>query len=343
MKKKIVIIILTIISLTILYVLIHKYVPLIGELSIFPGSKEEFTIQGLTWRTISYYYYPGIYKEIYSPEKNLALIKKAKDVGANYLLVRAFYNGTIDGDLFGSDQEAEAALKEAIATAHNYRLNILLTPYVESKEYIEKKWTLSKEVWTKTVLKWAKFANENGVEMFAPGIEMNSIMESNEAGNWLKIILPEIKKVYNGKIITAEQFDSEKWKILDETGAFAGYDCIGLTVFPRWEYGGISDMRSLDDYKKYIETEAETIDDLSKKYEIKCKLAVPMGLDYWQGSANQKPIPEANIVAEATELGLDILKKHDFTGVFISHWASEPDHFGDKIDVEKMLQERWVK
>jgi hypothetical protein len=339
MKKKIAITISVIISLAILYLLIHKYVPLIGELSIFPGSKEEFTIQGLTWRTTSYYYYPGIYKEIYSPEKNLNLIKKAKNIGANYLLIRAFYNGTADGDLVGNDKEAEAALSEAISTAHDYRLKILLTPYVESIRYVDGEWKLSEEVWTETVLRWAKFAKDNGVEMFAPGVEMNSIMENNKAGEWFKIILPEIRKIYNGKIITAEKFDAKKWEILDDEGAFAGYDCIGLTVFPRWEYDGISDIRSLDDYKNYLEIEAKKMDDLSKKYEIKCKLAVPIGLNYWQGNA----APEANIVAEVTNVGLDILKKHNITGVFISRWASEPDQFGDKIDVEKMLQRRWTK
>lgn len=36
----------------------------------FPESREEFEIQGLTWRTISYYYHPGIYGDIQSGEQS---------------------------------------------------------------------------------------------------------------------------------------------------------------------------------------------------------------------------------------------------------------------------------
>lgn len=310
----------------------------------FPESSAEFEMQGLTWRTMSYYYHPGIYEEQYNPKDNLRFIKKAKNIGADYLFVRVFYNGTEDGKLVGDDVKAEKCLSEAISMAHDYGIKIFLVPYVESRDYwCEKKWNLSEEVWTDVVLKWAGFAEENNVEMFAPGVEMSIIMDGNIAGKWLKEILPQIQEVYNGKIITAEHYDMDRWKILDECGAFAGYDCIGLTVFPRKEYDGVSDIKSLEDYKDYIENEAEVIDMLSEKYDIKCKLAVPMGLDFWQGSYPESPIPSAGDVANASDLGLDILKKHNFTGVFIAHWASEPDHFGKSTEVEQMLGNRWTK
>ena len=326
---------LMLIILAFVFYFTHKETP---EIKI----RKEFEIQGLTWRTISYYYYPGIFSDIYNPESNLRLIKKAKNVGANYLLVRAFYNGTANGRLVGNDTEAKQALKEAISMAHDHGMKILLVPYVESREYRDKRWTLSESVWSDAVLKWAKFAEENNVEMFAPGVEMNLILEENISGNWLKTILPQIRKVFNGKIITAELYDVERWEILDESNAFNGYDCIGLTFFPRKEYDGVSDIRSFEDYADYMEEEAKTVDMLSKKYNISCKLAVPMGLDYWKGSYPSKPNPDASVVAQATDIGLDILNKHNFTGVFISHWASEPDHFGTRTDVETMLKRRWT-
>ncbi len=116
-----------------------------------------------------------------------------------------------------------------------------------------------------------------------------------------------------------------------------------MTVFPRKEYYGVSDIRSMEDYKDYVENEASIIDMLSKKYNIPCKLAVPMGLDYWKGSYEKQPNPDAAIVAQATSLGLNIFKDHNFTGVFISHWASEPDHFGTRKDVEIVLKEHWTE
>ena len=303
------------------------------------GAGREFRIQGLLWRTVPYYE-PGVYGDLYNRENSSRSIEKAVHAGANYLLVKAFYNGTPDGGLAGNEKEAMQHIGRAIAAAHERGIGILLSPYVESRDYwAERKWRLDENVWTETVLKWAEFAEKNRVEMFAPGIEMNLILEENVSGKWLRDILPEIRKVYRGKVVTAELYDIERWKIPDKEGAFRGYDCIGLTFFPRKNYNGTSDIRSFEDYREYMENESETLDSLSEKYGIPCKIAVPMGLDYWKGTTG--PVPDAAVVARATGMGLDILKRHNFTGVFVSHWASEPDHFGKRSDVEAELGKRW--
>lgn len=125
----------------------------------FPERKFEFEIQGLVWRTIAYYYHPGIYEEIYDDASNTRLLSKARSVGANYLLVRAFYSGTRDGNLVGNTEEAERYLRRAIATAHAQGFKIFLAPFVESMEFWpERKWRLSAEEWTDIVLHWAQFA-----------------------------------------------------------------------------------------------------------------------------------------------------------------------------------------
>jgi hypothetical protein len=172
---------------------------------------------------------------------------------------------------------------------------------------------------------------------------MNLILDESSSAAWYRAILPRIREIYTGTVITTEQYDTAKWEILDRGSVFAGYDCIGLTLFPRKEYDGVSDMRSIEDYREYVEAEAATIDMLAARYNVTCKLAVPMGLDYWQGSYPSRPHPDAPIVAQATDIGLDILRQHNFTGVFISHWASEPDHFGENHDVESMLKTRWTE
>ena len=307
----------------------------------YPQIKKEFEIQGLTARTFSYYYDENIYSA-YNSKDNARLIDKARNSGANYLLIRAFYNGTSDGGLVGDEEKAMKSLEKMISSAHENGLKIFLAPYVESRDYNNKRWVLDSKIWASAVLRWAEFAEQNNVEMFCPGVEMNLIL-GQEAGIYMKQILPEIRKIYSGKIITAEQYDVENWKIIDDAGAFAGYDCIGLTLFPRKEYDRISDMKSIEDYIGYVENEASVIDMLSEKYNIKCKLAVPMGLDFWKGSYDYSPVPAAEDVAAAADIGLDILKQHNFTGVFISHWASEHDHFQDNTAVEQMLRNRWIE
>jgi len=306
--------------------------------------KKEFDIQGLTWRTYSYYYNPFIYEQGYNFLSNKRILNKAKNTGANFLLIRAFYSGTPDGGLEGNTEKAQRVLKKAINEAHKKGFKIFLVPYVESREYwVNKKWRLSEDIWTETVLTWAKFAQENKVEMFAPGVEMNLILDEKISGRWLKEILPKIREIYSGKVVTAEHYDAERWKILDKSQSFFDYDCLGLTFYPRKEYDGVSDIRSFEDVRDYIEKEATTIDKLAKKYNISCKLAVPMGLDYWQGSAEHSPLPDAQIYAQAISIGLDILKEHNFSGVFIGHWADEDDHFGKRKDVREMLKKRWTE
>ena len=49
--------------------------------------KQEFKIQGVTWRTYSYYYHSFIYLQGYNFWANWRFLKKVKKVGANFLLV----------------------------------------------------------------------------------------------------------------------------------------------------------------------------------------------------------------------------------------------------------------
>ncbi|NOZ76449.1 MAG: hypothetical protein GXO65_01975 [Euryarchaeota archaeon] len=311
-----------------------------GGGSNFPEAKEEFPVQGLYWRTVSYYYYPGIYGDLYNHEDNLRFVKKARDAGANYLLLRVFYNGTGEGGLVGDDEAAELYLGDAIKTAHEYGLGVLLVPYVESREYwVTKKWVLSGEEYSRVVLRWAEFAEENDVEMFAPGVEMSIIMDADEAGEWLRAILPRIREVYTGQVAVIEHPYLGRPDLLDAHDAFAGYDCLGMTVFPWKKYeGGEIDIRSIEDYEKEVEEIAQMTDDLGERYGIDCRLAAPLGLDFWQG---EEPTPE--VLVEVYGRGLDILKAHGFTGVFLFHWASEHDHLGESREVEAMLRERWTK
>lgn len=286
-------------------------------------SKGEFEIQGLIWRTLDHYY-RGVYEDQYNPEGNLRLIAKAKDVGANYLLVRALYSCTETGELIGDDVAAERYLREAIATAHGWGMKIFLTPYIESARFWpERECELSREGWTEAVLRWAQFAERNEVELFAPGFEMSLIMEADEAGEWLKRILPEIREVYSGKIATAEHPYIGRWEILDQHNAFAGYDCIGMTIFPWKKYDGEIDLRSLEDYRADVEERAEIIDYLGDKYGINCRFVATLGMDLWQGGE-----PDPATRARAYEIGLDALKEHELTGVFLHSWASEPDQLG---------------
>ena len=305
---------------------------------IFPESSGEFEIQGLLWRTIAYYYHPGIYREIYSSQSNRRLIEKAKKAGANYLLVRAFYSGTEDGELIGNDDEAEYRLQEAITYAHEYGMSIFLTPFIESMEFWPvKKWNLSTEEWTTCVLKWARFAEENHVEMFAPGFEMAIIMEAEVAREWYPQILRQIGKLYSGEVAFVEIPYGEQWDFLDGSDVFSGYDCAGITVFPWMDYDGIHDLRSFDDLSTHVEGQMDKLMYIGNKYDIDCCFVATLGMDHWHG---KEPAPD--IRAQGYDACLDIFEAYHVDGVFLHIWASEPDHLGENKEVENMLSKRWV-
>jgi hypothetical protein len=304
----------------------------------FPESSGEFEIQGLTWRTIAYYYHPDIYQELYNEADNLRLIRKAKNVGANYLMVRAFYDCAEDGSLIGDDEAAEACLKEAIATAHDYDISIFLTPFVESMEFWpERKWELSVEAWTEAVVKWASFAEENSVEMFAPGFELGLIMDKEQAADWFPSVLPQIRQVYSGRVVFAEVPYGEQWDFLDEGNVFSGYDGVGITVFPWQDYDGVHDLRGFDDLRSFVEENAARLDATVSKYSADFGFVATLGMDDWYGE-----IPTPDILAEGYGIAMDVFKEHNISGLFLHLWASEHDHLGDSTDVEGMLKARWT-
>ena len=308
------------------------------EEATFPESSGEFAIQGLTWRSIAYYYHPGIYEEIYNAEANLRLVYKAKNVGANYLMVRAFYDCAEDGSLLGDDAAAEACLSEAIATAHSYGISIFLTPFVESMEFWpERKWHLSVDAWTKAMLHWAAFAEANDVEMFAPGFELGLIMDTEQSVAWFPAILPQIRQVYSGQVVCAEVPYGEPWDFLDAHGVFSGYDGIGVTLFPWMDYDGVHDLRGFDDLATFIEEKATSLDETVARYGADFGFIATLGMDDWYGAW-----PDPDILAIGYGVAMDIFKEHNIGGLVLHLWASEPDQLGESTEVEAMLKARWT-
>ena len=241
-------------------------------------------------------------------------------------------------------------IKYLVEVAHRNDIGIMLAPYVESGNYVgcmEPKWPLIEpEVWDSVVMTWAEFAQENDIEIFAPGVEMSLVIKEDKVGKWFKDILPKIREVYDGEVATDEHFDIDQWKILDRAGSFKGYDYIGMTVFPRKTYpdNPEGDIRSLADYRDYVENEAKVMKRLAKKYGIKKLLAAPIGMDFWKSTVTfeEGKIP-IEIRAKAYSQALDMLKEHGFDAVFLHD--NLVSNSGEELEVEmsNMIKDRWAK
>jgi len=304
-----------------------------------PEVFHEFTVQGVMGRTIAYYYFPGIYGSLYDAESNQRLIFKAKGSGADFILLRAFYNCTGEGELVGDTEEAKTGLEAVVEAAHREGLGVFLSPFVESMEFWpEPRWTLGADAWTPLVVEWAEFAEENGVEMFAPGFEMALILDAEEAEAWFPDVLPRIREVYSGRVGFAEIPYGIQWDRLNGSRVFDGYDFAGITIFPWKDYDGVHDMRSLADLGEYVEAQAKLLESIGEQYGFHELYVATLGMDFWHGE-----MPSAEMRADGYEAALDTLSNHNVTGVFLHIWASEHDHLGDATDVEDMLRARWTK
>jgi len=304
-----------------------------------PEIVHEFPVQGVMGRTIAYYYFPGIYGSLYDSESNQRLVSKVKACGADYILLKAFYNCTVDGALVGDTGEAKEGLRAVIEEAHREGLGVFLSPFVESMMFWpEPKWTLGADAWTPLVVEWALFAEENGVEMYAPGFEMAIILDEDEAEAWFIDVLLRIREVYSGEVGFAEIPYGRQWQRLNGSRVFEGYDFAGITIFPWENYGGVHDMRSMDDLAEHVEAQARLLENIGACYGFDELYVATLGMDYWYGW-----MPSAEKRAEGYMAALDALSGHNVTGVFLHIWASEHDHLGEATDVEDMLRARWTR
>jgi len=312
--------------------------------------REEFPVQGMMAISYSYYDRDGIYQDEFGGDIAEIVIANAKNLGANYLFVRATYNSNIQGTIEGNEQDLKIGLKNFIEVAHREGIGIMLSPYIESGNHIgamEPKYPMIEpEVWTPVALTWARFCQDNNVEIYAPGVEMNIVIKQDKVGQWFKDILPQIRRVYDGQIATNEHFDIERWKILDQAGSFKGYDYLGMTVFPRKTYldSEEGDIRSLADYRSYIEKQAKIMSNLAKKHRVDKLLVSPVGMDFWKSTitfvGGEIPI---DIRAEAYSQALDIFKKYKFDAVFLHDEPATNQGVELEKEMADMIKGRWTE
>jgi len=125
---------------------------------------------------------------------------------------------------------------------------------------------------TKTVLKLAKFAKENDVDMFSPWCEMNIFVDWEHTKRWYKEIVPKIREVYDGLLLTPKgEITWKKYKLEPEGDLsfwdFEGYDFVGADVFDN-DYsfttypGGCKNYQC---YREYIRTLVSILEKLKEK------------------------------------------------------------------------------
>jgi len=174
---------------------------------------------------MSYRHYPYPYDSSYSNES----LQRMAETNTEYVAITVWW---LQKNVSSSQIYAKLgwtatnrALAMAIRKAHNLGIKVMLKPMVDPEDYFQH-WRgeiLGSQEWFENykafIGSYARFAQENDVDLFCVGCEFKS-SEGNKA-SWEQVI-NEVKKYYSGPLTYAATFDSYQsiawWDHLDYVG-----------------------------------------------------------------------------------------------------------------------------
>jgi len=129
-----------------------------------------------------------------------------KKTGINTITMAPQLEHKGDGDIT-EQSGTEIELKRAINTAHKAGFRVMLDPAPMTTEFNPK--TEDPDLFVKNMkkisIKYAKLAEEFNVEYYSPLTEPVAQLGAVKAGEYMHDILPQIKKVYSGKVVFKKQ------------------------------------------------------------------------------------------------------------------------------------------
>jgi len=213
--------------------------------------------------------------EVWLPQR---FVKEAKKMGANWVQLVLWVLVTDDGELIESlrsisnpsdyssledlreqSEKTEEVMRSLIQYFHTNGLKVYLITYherlgahheygrglkIDVDEFLDRA--------AEIAVKWAKIAEESGVEMYAPRKELQAFVGNEKALEWDEKILPRIRKVYNGSLVRGA-FTIYSW---DNTRKGVVISDILPDNMSGWDYLGV------DFYGSYT----ETFDELEAMY-----------------------------------------------------------------------------
>jgi len=143
-------------------------------------------------------------------------LDKLQDTKANYVsLVTTWYMDTYTSSTIYSDAErthTDAEIIETIQAIHDRGMDVMLKPHVDVKDDT---WRgaidpLDEEGWfasyTSFITHYAEIAQNNGVELFCIGTELESLVTDTYRSHWITVI-NAIKQTYTGTLTYAANWD----------------------------------------------------------------------------------------------------------------------------------------
>jgi hypothetical protein len=131
-----------------------------------------------------------------------------------------------------------------------------------------------------TAVKWARIAEENKVEMYAPRKELQLFVGPKKALEWDRNIVTEVRQAYSGILVQGVPFlyiwDSVGKAVYEQEQVpvvMTGYDYLGVDF-----YG--SDTDTFDELKAFYARFLLKIEELRKKFGLKGVTFLELGLPH---------------------------------------------------------------
>ncbi len=137
-------------------------------------------------------------------------------------------------DFPGGDTPMDKAIIHAIKTAHSLGMKVMLKPHVDCLDGTFRGDIIPLEAWfesyKKMVLRYARLAEENNVEIFCVGTELENTTFSRWETEWRDIIA-SIKEIYKGYLTYSSNWTEYKevsfWDLMDLIGIDAYFPLTG--------------------------------------------------------------------------------------------------------------------
>lgn len=173
--------------------------------------------------------------ELSSPVSDMTLAYLKESGFDTVSIMVPAYQDNIDSDvIFTNDKEngdtpTLEALKHAIQTCHELGLRVMLKPHVDPRTDEARINIMPSETWFDSLeeftLRYAYFAQENNVEMFSVGTELEATTFSAWTHRWNQLI-EKVKEVYDG-VLTY----SANWTEYKEVPFWDKMDFIGIDAY----------------------------------------------------------------------------------------------------------------
>ena len=273
--------------------------------------------------------------ELAMPASDIMLVY-LKESGFNTVSIMVpAYQDNIDSEtIFTNDKPdgdtpTDEALKHAIETCHKLGMRVMIKPHVDPRTDEARINIMPSEKWfdsyEKFILRYAKLSEENGVEMFSVGTELEATTFSAWTHRWDQVI-DKIKEVYSGMLTY-----SANWTEYAEVPFWDKLDLVGIDAyFPLTD----NDEPSMEELIAAWEAEADKLEAWLTEMNLTDKGVILTEIGYPSADgANRQPwvavsnVEDQQEQADCLEAMFSVLTKRSwFEGYYI--WQYFP-------------QERW--